>query len=68
MVKERRFSKFLPLLRTDPKKITGEIFNVCSVENTYWLGDIGKRAASTVSEIVGKPVGIEWYEQRDHRS
>ena len=56
------------LLCTDPEKINGEIFNVGSAENTYQLGDLGKRVCSTVSEIVGEPIGIEWYGEPDHRS
>mgnify|MGYP000167236928 CR=1 FL=1 len=56
------------LLSTDPEKINGEIFNVGSAQNTYQLGDLGKRVASTVSELLGEEVSIEWYGEPDHRS
>ena len=56
------------LLRTDPEKINGEIFNVGSAQNTYQLGDLGKRVACTVSELLGEEVSIEWYGEPDHRS
>ncbi|TDT43460.1 nucleoside-diphosphate-sugar epimerase [Halospina denitrificans] len=56
------------LLQAEPEKINGEIFNVGSAENTYQLGDLGKRVAATVGELLGESIGIEWYGEPDHRS
>lgn len=56
------------LLEADPQNINGEIFNVGSAENTYQLGDLGKRVAATVGELLGETIDIEWYGEPDHRS
>ncbi|PAU77896.1 NAD-dependent dehydratase [Halovibrio salipaludis] len=56
------------LLQAEPNKINGEIFNVGSAENTYQLGDLGKRVAKTVGELLGETIDIEWYGEPDHRS
>lgn len=56
------------LLSADPGVINGEVFNLGSAGNTYRLGDLGERIASTVGELTGQRVPIEWYGEPDHRS
>ena len=56
------------LLTADKSAISGQIFNVGSEDNTYQLGDLGKKVAKTVGEELGEEIPIEWYGDPDHRS
>lgn len=52
------------MLGADSNKISGQIFNVGSHENTYRIGELGQLVANEVP----KDVEIEWYGDPDHRS
>lgn len=52
------------MLEADADKISGEIFNVGSPENSYQLQSLAEKVAGTVP----RNVEIEWYGDPDHRS
>ena len=52
------------MLRADPDRVNGEIFNVGSDDNTYQIGPLGQLVAG----LVPKNVEVEWYGDPDERS
>lgn len=52
------------MLKQDPNKINGEIFNSGSPENVYQLKSLAER----IAEAVGDDVEIQWYGDKDMRS
>ena len=52
------------MLRVDPAKVNGQIFNVGSADNTYQIGPLGE----VVAGYIPKDVEIEWYGDPDQRS
>ena len=56
------------LLRTDPRAINGERFNIGGEESNYQLGLLGETIALVVSGFLGENVAVEWYGDPDHRS
>jgi len=52
------------LLRTNPDKVCGNIFNVGANRNNYQLGPL----AEIVTKSIPKAVKIDWYGDPDHRS
>lgn len=52
------------MLKADPSKVNGQIFNVGSADNTYQIGALGELVAG----YVPRDVEIEWYGDPDRRS
>jgi len=52
------------MLKTDPDRIRGQVFNVGSDANNYQIKPLAERVAETVP----RPVELEWYGDPDHRS
>lgn len=52
------------MLRTDPDRVNGEIFNVGSDANTYQIGPLGQLVAG----LAPRDVEVEWYGDPDERS
>ena len=52
------------MLKADPARVNGQIFNVGSADNVYQIGPLGELVAG----YVPKDVEIEWYGDPDRRS